>query len=459
MKQRTWKTVAILENCIIKQSEDPDEPFVFQVRSRGSNRKPPHVFYAQSISEAINIAPLKHGLAFSPPSAFDTGERISVFRAFDEAMKNSKRTAKKSIDEWDRATERFLSWIKINYPALRYWDELTRPLFKQYESYLLTSGKVEIRSANTMRLAFQPIGQTSLYMQDNYGTPDYCRKIANSSAKARHTPTINLVDVLDLLLFVPHMNENRPKGIGRPYVIIRNPDRQAKQPEHRSRRVPDEALPYVAAGIALAGLACLRVEEVARLTKSKVDLDRGLVEISGVIKTKDSARLIPVCPIVVELLRSIIGLPPREKWEGDKDALFPWSHSHYSKMVGRAMEVWNPILAWQPMYLRKCLPQFAQFRQIHSPIWERYMGHAMQGVTPRHYQRIIGRVSIGEEKEKAEDMELFRRTIIDPLQEGIREALAELRKQGRDTDFFDQLCLLDVHPKKKNARATDKESG
>ncbi|MBN1868004.1 hypothetical protein JW916_12020 [Candidatus Sumerlaeota bacterium] len=64
-----------------------------------------------------------------------------------------------------------------------------------------------------------------------------------------------------------------------------------------------ENAPRLEAGVALQGLAGLQLQETTRLTWSKVDLSRGLIEISGEVKNEYRKRVIPICGRVVEALR------------------------------------------------------------------------------------------------------------------------------------------------------------
>ncbi len=70
------------------------------------------------------------------------------------------------------------------------------------------------------------------------------------------------------------------------------------------RAMPEVAEnPWPESGVAFQALAGLRVTEAIRLTWDRVDLEAGLIEISGITKTDSSKRVIPVAVRVLEALK------------------------------------------------------------------------------------------------------------------------------------------------------------
>ena len=179
-------------------------------------------------------------------------------------------------------------------------------------------------------------------------------------------------------------------------------------------------------GAALQGLAGLRMTEALRLTWHRVDLERGLIEISGEVKNVYSTRVIPVCQRVLESLRGIANVdgttgPVIRSPKGCSFAQGRRSWNNYSHRLSRAMREWNPQINWTPKDLRNCLPTFTLNQGIHSMVWEQYLGHSPKSVTARHYIPRITSVSDGEREALQKQMDLFRNQVIDPLEAMIQQ--------------------------------------
>jgi hypothetical protein len=71
--------------------------------------------------------------------------------------------------------------------------------------------------------------------------------------------------------------------------------------------------------------------------------------------------------------------------------------------------------------LRNCLFQFAESQGMRSQIWEEYLGHSDRTVSGRSYLHRLKTISPGEERELEEKMETFRRFVITPLENGLKD--------------------------------------
>lgn len=160
------------------------------------------------------------------------------------------------------------------------------------------------------------------------------------------------------------------------------------------------------------------MQEAFRLTWDRVDLRRGLIEISGEVKTEWSKRIIPVYRRVIEALiradasretTKVVSVGPERVLE----AYTTWSG--YSKAVVRLLRTWNVKIEWTPKDLRNALPTWAIANGRHSDPWEQYLGHSPEGVTARHYVPRLASVTPGETAELEEQMNLFRVQIVEPI--------------------------------------------
>ena len=165
------------------------------------------------------------------------------------------------------------------------------------------------------------------------------------------------------------------------------------------------------------------------MTWDKVDLERGLVEISGEVKNRYRNRVIPVCRRVLEaLLRS-----RSAKIQAVNGQVVPLYWETYSKRTSKAVKRFNANLDWQTKDLRNCLLQFALRRGILSDVWEQYVGHKPRTVTGLHYINRLATVSRGQHAELDRRMALFREQVLEPVERKIAEDAAgkgNIRQHG-----------------------------
>jgi integrase len=168
------------------------------------------------------------------------------------------------------------------------------------------------------------------------------------------------------------------------------------------------------------------------LTWNHIDLDRGLVEVSGEVKNESSRRVIPICGRAVEALRRAWALRPETKIKpmdgghvATTDTGFHFeggSFDNYGKILGAAIRSWKTDIGWTAKDLRKMLPTLAATEGWLSPIVEAYIGHAPRGVSAMHYIPRLAAVSLGEGDALKHSMAIFRNLVVKPLEAAIARA-------------------------------------
>ncbi|NQU41821.1 tyrosine-type recombinase/integrase [bacterium] len=306
--------------------------------------------------------------------------------AFNEALSHTNR-GKQARYDWQVSVKRFMTWLAKEFPDCLYWRLLTRQVVRRYlDSF-------EGLSANHKRLSLQPICQTSGYMHREYGYVNFAERLGIGS-KMKTTPKIVYgQDVLELLAF---MREKHPRLL---------------------------------AGAALQGFAGLQLQEATRLTWDKVDLERGLIEISGEVKNEYRNRVIPVSGPVLEALREAYERRAQGKIQDVKEYVLlskqgcPYigaSWQNYSQEMRVIIRQWNSRTDWTPKDLRNMLSTFATLKGIHGDVWEQYMGHAPRSITARHYVPRLASATTGEKNALEVHMAVFRFHVVEPLNEAVR---------------------------------------
>jgi integrase len=301
--------------------------------------------------------------------------RLSVSDAFGEAL-DSTRRRDGSRQYWLKDQKKFTSWINEAYHEVEFFDQITRAHIRQYMASELAS-----RSDNGIRLALQPIVQTAGYMAREYGIPNVTVRLGLVQSLIRPTPMVAMTDVIDFINWLA------------------------------------ERCPRIAAGAALQGLAGLQLQEALRLTWDRVDLERGLIEITGEVKNDYRERVIPVCSFVAAALLNVwasqggpgqgvvirtstgLGYTRKDGWR------------QYSHELRNWMREWNNDLSWAPKDLRNCLPTFATMAGIKNDLWEQYIGHAPASITAKHYVPKLTSASIGEREALLSAMDTLRKIV------------------------------------------------
>lgn len=351
------------------------DPRAFQVRLKASGGYLRRRFNAPDLASALDEAPRVAGLV-RPEQARDA---FTLAEAFAMALASTKRRDG-SRKAWVKDTEKFLRWLAKRHPLCTRWGTMTRQILREY---LATQ---DGKSDNHRRLMMQPLLQTAGFMHREYGHPNIGERMG-IGAKLKTPP--KTVYLEDALAFCDWLRENRP---------------------------------HLEAGACLQGLAGLQLQESLRVTWDKVDLKRGLVEISGEVKNDYRNRVIPVCARVLEgLVRSRTRLS-KGKVREIQDSVVTGVHGaafedfrSYGRQLAAAIRAWNAECGWAPKDLRNCLPTFATMEGIHGTVWEQYIGHAPKTVTERHYVPRLASRTMGEKKALERQVALFRRLVTDPL--------------------------------------------
>jgi integrase len=367
--------------------------FVWVGRENGRKvRETLGAYSAMTIEQARLAAKVRGIQAQKAETALETGETngrdITVKGAFDAALQASRR-GERSQKDWAYESGRFLEWLRVKYPAATLWRHVSRAVVSEY---LATFQHL---SDTSQRLAMNPIRQTAKYMETmhDFRNVGAVLKIGN---KLKTPPP--QVFVSDVLLFLDYLRKNSP---------------------------------HLEVGAALQGLAGLRLLEVVRLTWDKVDLKRGLIEISGEIKNDHSQRVIPLCNVVKDALERAYDETQRGAIRDSKAHVVlsksgtPYlggSWFNYSKNLSDAISAWNKKAGWKPKDLRNCLPTLAARKGILSLAWESYMGHAAKGVTAVHYVPRLASGTLGEGDALNEAMDVFRKLVVEPLEAEITRA-------------------------------------
>lgn len=311
-------------------------------------------------------------------------QRLTVCDALLKVLNTTSRN-QRSRRDWEYAGKRFLEWLSVNCPHNLYWDMLSRDNIRSYMA------SYDGKSANTIRLAMQPIIQASRFLSIEYGCKDIAAGLRLSNRLKETPPIVYLTDVVE---FINSLHD-----------------------------------PILEVGACLQGLAGLRVSEAVNLTWNRVNLDQGLIEISGATKNKYSTRVIPICQRVrAALIRAREARSQNNRIQeiqehvivGKKGKGFVDSES-YTKILKREIVRWNPKLTWKVKDLRNCLPTFASLSGISNDIWEQYLGHAPRTVTATHYIPRLSTVSRGEKEVLEKQMDYFRLHVTQPLDKAIAE--------------------------------------
>jgi integrase len=330
-------------------------------------------------------------------SVEDGPDSITLSDAFQETLEDSRRTATR--DDWLSHAADFVDWVSKVYPLCTTWQSITRAMIR---SYIQSLGN---KAPNTIRIKTQPLRQTSRYMFLEYDCKDIACGLGSNGTPVRKTSDVLLADVRDFLNW-----------------ILEND-------------------PHWEVGPALQGLAGLQLQEAQRLTWSKVDLDRGLIEISGVVKNDYRERTIPVCNRVIDALKRAKDRQQQFKKNsgvidlhghvivGKKGLPFA-DHRSYSRVVRGCIKRWNPQVTWPPKDLRNCIITFAEECGLQISLFDQYLGHQAKTVSDMSYKpRLLQTFTKATAKRQEEALDIYRRQLIDPIEAGLRGFKPKLNLQ------------------------------
>jgi len=382
-KDNEWTKVA--SRPLFNLYRHTAEPHLWQVRLKASGGYLRRRFHALDLGAALLEAPKISGLL--PPEA--SSQTFSVVEAMEMALQATTRR-ETSRSHWRKDTERFLAWLQKRYPLCVEWRQLTRAILREYLATL------EGNAPNTKRIRFQPMLQTAGFMSREYGFPNIGERMGLSKKLKRPPRSVYLEDVVS---FCDWLREN---------------------------------VPHLEVGACLQGLAGLQLLEALRLTWDKVDLETGLIEISGEVKNEYRNRVIPVMGRVLDALRR-----RRASWcdlRASQCRVLPMQepvavgtrgdryhdYTAYGRQMRAALLKWNVRCDWAPKDLRNCLPTFAAMNGLQGALWEQYIGHAPETVTARHYVPRLTSWTAGERSALNGQMDLFRRLVVDHLETRVR---------------------------------------
>jgi integrase len=236
----------------------------------------------------------------------------------------------------------------------------------------------------------QPLLQTAGFMHREYGFPNIGERMGIGSKLKTEPKVVYLRDVQDFCDALREQNS------------------------------------HLEVGACLQGLAGLQLLEALRLQWKNVDLNLGLIEITGETKNTYRNRVIPVCGRVLEALRRAEKTRRARKDRvlrvvehvvvGERGQSYE-DFTSYSRQMGNAIRAWNGQCGWAPKDLRNCLPTLAVMEGIHGTVWEQYIGHAPKTVTERHYVPRLSAATAGESEALQRQMDLFRRFVVQPVED------------------------------------------
>lgn len=402
MRDTVKKWIRVLKTKRFNLFQNVISPTLWEVSWKKSKNYGRRRFNAQDTETAIQQAPiiagLEQGQTYIKP--------ITLKEAFEMTLNNAKR-GKSSRRDWLYNVERFLKWLLVEHPDCIHWHLLTRQIIREYLS------NYDDKSDTMKRLSLQPIIQTSRFMSSEYDFKDVTTNLRVGQKLLKKPAMVYLSDVLDFCDYLAKEN------------------------------------PRLEVGVALQGLAGLQLQEATRLVWDKVDLQRGLIEISGVVKNEYRNRVIPICSRVREALKRVKELSIKVVTGRIIDlnntviknrcgGAFGENWINYSKEVRAIQKEWNPEVDWKVKDLRNCLMTFATINGLMNNVWEQYIGHAPKGITERHYVPRLAFVSRGEEEQLERQMNIFREQVIKPLEEEIG------KNQGEILNNFERMASVQL---------------
>ncbi len=370
--EKEW--VKIASRPLFNLYQSTMESNLWQIRLNGSGGYLRRRFHAPSLQHALEAAPVVAGLEKSP----EERNRISLADAFSMALQNTNRRERSRLD-WAKAVDKFMTWLRKHHPLCTHWGMMTRQILREY-----LNGCYAGKSANYRRLQMQPLLQTAAFMHREYEFSAIGECLGIGSKLKTLPRTVYLEDVISFCDFL------------------------------RDRKS------HLEVGACLQGLAGLQLLEALRLTWKNVDLECGLIEITGEVKNQYRNRVIPVCGRVLDALKranerrtSGVGKvrPVVDCVVVGARGMFYEDQPSYSRQMRAALLVWNAQCDWAPKDLRNCLPTFAKMEGVHGTLWEQYIGHAPSTITERHYVPRLACRTPGEKTALERQMEIFRRLV------------------------------------------------
>ncbi len=322
-----------------------EKPGRWKVSGRDSNGKYRRIrFDAKDLNEAMTLANdvlEEQATPANIPWQSETVEHIQISDALLRAAKDRTWTDKnRKKDEFNCGY--FLNWV--DHKGLTYWHELRYEQMLEYKKYLIDKGY----AYDTVRLYFQPIRRTSVWMAANWPNRyiNICqalrisqKDVSKKTYKSNRNPYMPIHEILD---FMDWMDRNN-----KPVSLI--------------------------IGVALQGLAGLQMLEAIRLTIDKFNGEEGTIIIDGVVKNDYRIRKIPIPKVVSWLIRK-------------NGVVSMYSdNEQYGKALRRVLDEWNPKSEIKPKDFRNTIQTSAIDGGWDSYFLDRYVGHAPNTVRRKHY--------------------------------------------------------------------------
>jgi integrase len=183
-----------------------------------------------------------------------------------EAIRLSKRRDYVKV-ETARQAGKWIEWMKIHYPRVQTWDQLTPAMLKDYVRDLESSGL----SWDSVRLRIAPIKLAWRHVAENH--PNEVRPMPRVRQAEREPESLDCLTANEVSILLDWLKSKSPDLHGM---------------------------------ACLAALSGLRVWEAAAIRRMDIDFNRGMVTVTDTgfhrPKNRSSYRVVPVCSEVLEAL-------------------------------------------------------------------------------------------------------------------------------------------------------------
>lgn len=346
-------------------------------------------FHADNFQSAQNISESeKYGIS----RKIET-RQIKIIDALNETLDKSKR-AERARRDWIAASKKFILWMIENKYKISFWSEIEKQTFSNYFD------SMKNLTDNTKRLRFNPLKQTAKFMAERYDLQNKTQHIKIGNKPVNAPALIFIEDALSLYTFAL------------------------------------ESCPEYAPAILLMSLCGLRISECCRLSRDKINLSFGLIEISGKIKNQSSARVIPVPDIVLRSLKAHTENKNNFNIIPASGILFDitpgmYSEINFGKRINAIIKNWNNKIEWRAGDLRNCFFTFFEMANMRSGLVEQYAGHSARDISQRHYIPRLTSLSYGEKNALLEMMNKFRIAVTDHIDKQVEKVSQNLADFGK----------------------------
>jgi integrase len=315
----------------------------------------------------------------------DVEPRISeVFAAWLESLDVRQGTIE---DDYAPRTELFTKWCDLR--GYRYWSDIHPNDLQDYaDSFKRTHTRSSIeRLCRVVRRASQFAARK--FRGFDYEPFDIKlpkgKKRVDKNGKPRKRVSLRLIEGVEFLAHV------------------------------RKQQCGWNTLP----GFALGILASLRVQEIRPLRWKSIDLKKGLVSIEGYAKSETSYRTIPICRLLLEILKESY---QRQSPDPD-DLVLPTTHKKdsYGQAFERYRDKWKSSLTLEPNGLRRTLPTEFFSRQWYGETLQVYRGHKPPKVSTLDWNHYL-------EFDQDGLIKLFKRDVTNKIDRVLKTRLEKWKK-------------------------------